>query len=559
MTKSTIAICVSGQIRTPLDALIEIAKEAEAINADLFVSVWSQLGGKTFGGAVGPKNIQRIVGRDAALFLPDNWLGRMREVFPKSDDYFPKRSAFTERDISSILPNAVIEVEDDSPDYDLNTSDSNSLRMLYKIWRANQLKRESEILRKRRYEKVIRVRPDMLFNGDVIQRLDVSSNAFFVQNHVGHRPNYINDTIWVASSVNDDVLSDLYLRCDRYKNSGWKGIHRELSDVAKRSELTATAANVVKSGIGNFGMEIDPEPSVGLVRDNLFSAVVSQDFETKIAGGNAFCDLVSHVVSTGKAKNEYGEAFEIDKKSLDLLSIVQKENPKFYFNALLYLLNVSLLDPTLSTTDRIEAFFRVMSYYLFRNALVYLEVRAENLAELVDHAPIDIQEAICSQGAIVNVPSAKIIEQICVFWDANWAKHIDSDPIKSRTQVSINLLRNLKLVVHLHQVLSRGGNHEEAFDLAEKRVRLVPENWRGYDLKAASAKALGNFSLALSIYQEAEKSVSPHNRIHEMKGRLLIELGRLDEAQKELNYSLSLPGCNTKRVSSILENLSKIQ
>jgi len=553
MYSNSIAICVSGQIRTPMSALIKIADEAAAINADLFVSIWSEKGSKTFHGAVGPKNIRRIIGKEAAQLLPDNWLGRMREVFPNSDSFFPEKKSITQEELERIFPDAIVEVESDGPEFDLNARDSNSLRMLYKIWRANQLKKQREEERGSKYERVIRVRPDMLFNGSAVVNLRVKKDSLFVQGHVGDRQHYINDTIWVSSSESDDALCSLYHRCLASKSSDWRGIHRELSDHVESVELKPLVAKIVKTGIQDFCAASEQNETI--VRDNLLSAVKSLELDTEHAGGEEFCRLVSLVVGISTGDDGPRGISKNSEVILQQLNEVEEKNRRSYFQSIIYLSNICLLDSSIPSLDRTEIMFRILSYYCHQGATVFLDVRITELSELFSDDPAALSQAVLAHANFPQEPETEFAQIICEKLESLWDVNIRENNLVIRQKVAKFVFRTPAFIIDLHRKLSMASKHEEACKLAEEWIKNSPDNWRGYDLLASSNRALGNVKSVHSIYLTAERKAAPHTRIQELKGKLLVELKQYEEARIAFDKSLSLPGCNRNRVLAQLRNV----
>ncbi|MCF6273872.1 MAG: hypothetical protein L3J37_11925, partial [Rhodobacteraceae bacterium] len=297
MEPANIAICISGQVRSPVSVLEQIALEAARSGADVFISVWSQVGQKTFEGAVGPKNIRRIVEPEVARQLPENWLGRMKAVFPDFNRFFPTFPPVSPQHLAEIFSNAKIEVEADSPAFDFAAGDSNSLRMLHRIWRANAMKRAAEQARGQRYDKVLRLRPDMLFDGQGLAQLKLDNKVIFVQGHAGNRADYLNDTIWATNSENDDAICALYQRCKTVDPTAWRGIHRELAGAAKAAGLKPSVIRIIKPTADRPDDEHDEHKKT--VGKNLLEAIVDGQMEQAQAGGAAFCALVSAVVRHG--------------------------------------------------------------------------------------------------------------------------------------------------------------------------------------------------------------------------------------------------------------------
>lgn len=553
MTAKSIAICISGQIRTPISELKKLVAEARACNADVFVSVWSEVGRKTFEGAVGPKNIRRIVGRDTAKIVPENWMGRMKGIFPDFHRFFPENIRVTKAALEAIFDGAYVEVEDDSSEFDFAQNDSNSLRMLHKIWRVNQLKRQSEKLQGKRYDLVMRIRPDMLFDGSALASLDLMPESILVQGHANRNGEYINDTIWVTSSENDDKLSALYHKCAAVKDTGWRGIHRELYGVVASARLEPQVLSIIKSGV--HGLDTENKSQTEFVGNNLLQAIVNLEMNYALAGGEIFCRMVSSVIRHYLSRDSGISHSTLPAGIFQLLEELKQENRNSYLHGLIYLSNICILDKELPASDRISLMFRVLCYYGFQENNNHLDVRISELTEIFLDQAIELQRAICVEAEglpkIEQNPAKSLAELFEVFWDAR----IDASMDEMLRRVRSKILSTPQFVIELHRLLTQSKSHQEAFDLANAWVKATPENWRCYDLMAGSAQALGCMELAESIYSDGEKKSAPHARLQELKGNLLARIGKFEDSRHAYQKSLSLPGCNTERVGRLLEKL----
>jgi len=553
MTAKSIAICISGQIRTPISELKKLVAEAHACNADVFVSVWSEMGQKTFEGAVGPKNIRRIVGRDTAKIVPENWMGRMKGIFPDFHRFFPENIRVTKAALEAIFDGAHVEVEDDSPEFNFAQNDSNSLRMLHKIWRVNQLKRQSEKLQGKRYDLVMRIRPDMLFDGSALTSLDLTPQGILVQGHANKSGEYINDTIWVTSSENDDKLCALYHKCAAVKDTGWRGIHRELFAVVASARLEPQVLSIIKGGV--HGLDMENEGLTDSVGSNLLQAIVNLEMNYPVAGGEKFCRMVSSTTRHYLSRNSGISHSTLPAGIFQLLEELKQENRNSYLHGLIYLSNICILDEELPVSDRISLMFRVLCYYAYQESNSHLDVRIPELPEIFLNQVNELQRAICAEVDALSIieqnPAKSLAELFDVFWDTR----IDASMDEMLRRVRLRILSTAQFVIELHRQLTKSKSHQEAFDLANAWAKITPENWRCYDLMAGSAQALGWMELAESIYNDGEKKAAPHARLHELKGNLLARIGKFEESRQAYQKSLSLPGCNIERVGRLLDKL----
>ena len=554
MTNNSIALCISGQIRTSTRALNEVAIEADLMGADVFISVWSERGSKTFEGAVGPRNIRRIIGVRAAQLLPDNWVGRMPQIFPDFSRFFPEKQSVLAEELEIVFPFASIEIEDDGPEYDLNASDGNSLRMLYKIWRANQMKCKAELLRGQQYNRVVRVRPDIVLDGRAIRNLPNNPREILVQDNNGNRPDYINDIFWIANSSVDDKLCALYHDCCAKRHFGWSGIHKELARTANAENLERRAVSIVKSGVGVFGGK--DEHLSSSVRDKLLKAIVAKRLDQSKAGGEKYCSLVSKLVADGANWPENGPAPKVNKTTIEMLTDIESTNRNSGQFALIYLMNLAILDPSLNVSDKIELTFLLFEDLIHRDARAFIDVKIGDIVNIFDDDPVALLDSLCDPSMVGKPLQSDIAVSLATKWSQMLKLGNRATQAISRSDIIRKLVTTRFFSVSLHRRLTEIGRHDKAYELAEIMLRLSPNVWKAYELKYASARALGNDTNALDILNSAEDTLGMTLTVLELRGSLLSSLGRFEEARFDFEKSLSLPGCNRERVSKLLEKMA---
>lgn len=269
-----IAICISGQVRTASEKLKEIAKQAEAVNADVFISVWEERGGKTFESGPRHLSILRVFGGKMAMFFPKTWCYGFETEFPDWRIIMPDRPSVTHSEIQEIFPEAVVEIEADRPELDL-PAEKNSLRMLYKIFRCNQLKKEHEKAQDFTYDRVIRVRPDMLVDFQRLITPDLQKNELLASLRRGHS---LHDKYWAGSSDTDNIMADLYEYATENRISSWKGIHQELTDYVAARGIIPIGAPSTLSDFREFGKYTEEE-QCGIIKR--FKKLLENNAETE--------------------------------------------------------------------------------------------------------------------------------------------------------------------------------------------------------------------------------------------------------------------------------------
>ncbi len=536
MEHARIAICISGQVRSPLSMLHRIAEEAALCHADVFISVWSQVGQKTFEGAVGPKNIRRIMAPEVARQLPEHWLGRMKVIFPDFARFFPKHPPIAPDVLADIFSGAEIEVEDDGPQFAFAAADSNSLRMLHRIWRANQMKQAAERARGQRYEKVLRLRPDMLFSGVGLANLPIGENQLFVQGHAGNRADYLNDTIWAARSESDDAIAALYQRCKTVNPDEWDGIHRELAAAAKGAGLVPAVIRIIKPVHERADQAHDAH--IKAVGQNLLAAIAKGELAQDQAGGPAFCALVAAVT----------QARGLPDNTMELLDNVEQENRNAYQHALVYLSNICLQNESLPVADRMSLLVRVLHYYSFQKAEGHLEVRITELPEVFASEAMALQGLVVQGVSLQPAPQTPLPKILAARFDTYWAARIKGDHAALAQDIRRRLLSSPKFIIDLHRMLTQTSAHQAGYDLGRVWADFGPNNWKAYDLMAGSARALGDDTRALAAFDEAEANGAAHARLAELKGNFLLRLQQPAAAISAYEQALGLKGGNPARI-----------
>ncbi|MGY2048941.1 hypothetical protein [Methylobacterium sp. JK268] len=134
--------------------------------------------------------------------------------------------------IRHYLPDAIIDIEDQEIldlSFDSSKIDPNSMRMLYKIWRVNEIKKSLERKQGFKFDFVIRMRTDFLLNK--IDELTISTicddrNVFV--DSIMNGEQWSGDSLAIGKSHVIDYYSGIFgkLVLDR---GNWDYIHRELA------------------------------------------------------------------------------------------------------------------------------------------------------------------------------------------------------------------------------------------------------------------------------------------------------------------------------------------
>lgn len=235
-----VAFCISGQIRGDDGHFAAIRAAANELNAKVFFSTWRQRGVKT-SGAQNIHQLPRMFGVIFSVIMPERFVGRqaISRAFPNFESDIQAKisnasNVVNESVLQDFFADSVIDIEDSnnfSLDFDIRTDDNNSLRMLYKIWKCNELKRAYEKSHGVIFDAVVRFRPD------IVPRLglqDIAKNILLHEKQVLYAENvkefYISDQISLSSSQVADYYSSLFGKALLAPNRRWKHIHRELFD-----------------------------------------------------------------------------------------------------------------------------------------------------------------------------------------------------------------------------------------------------------------------------------------------------------------------------------------
>lgn len=239
-----IALCISGQLREPEICLPRLASMADALQADVFISVWDEVGFKLSGGMCRWR-LHDVAGLATSDIMPFSIINRFSEVFHDLPDHFVRLKGGASRidagDLRRVFPHAVTDVEDARLDlsFAFAVPDGNSLRMLYRAWRCNEMKRLAE-RRRGVYRTVIRCRPDIAFDRIEASDLDaIAEEEVLVARIDG--ADAIHDVFMASRSIQADRISALFGVAVAAVEGQWRNIHHELSDWLGRLRIKPMA------------------------------------------------------------------------------------------------------------------------------------------------------------------------------------------------------------------------------------------------------------------------------------------------------------------------------
>jgi hypothetical protein len=231
------AFCISGQMRDEHMSLPAISALAREFEAEVFISTWSTRGAKT-SGVINTHQAARMFGSMFESVLPRRLIGgdRLLQAFPDLEVLLDDRSPLDRDALLEWFPGAALDIEDQGV-LDLSfrqrgVEDGNSLRMLYKLWRCNQMKLRQERESGALYDVVVRFRPDVVpaLNPDLMQAVagDDSGQLFLIPEG-RTRPDYLNDVAAASGSPGADYYAGLFGTALASPERPWRLIHFELS------------------------------------------------------------------------------------------------------------------------------------------------------------------------------------------------------------------------------------------------------------------------------------------------------------------------------------------
>lgn len=232
-----LCFCISGQLRGDLSTLIHLKRVIDALrevhSVSVVVSTWSEISRK-LDGAIGYNQLKRIFTPDVVNLIPDSFFidnnGQYfwREFSTLYDELNSSDDANIKEKVKIIIPDAVIDIES-SKLLDLHHSvppvEKNIKKMLYKIWRCNEIKKSLEKSSNEKFDIVVRLRPDLFITNDthLFDINNVKDNHVYIPD-VTEKP-LLNDMLAYGKSDEMDYYSNFFLTS--YKEE-WAGIHSEL-------------------------------------------------------------------------------------------------------------------------------------------------------------------------------------------------------------------------------------------------------------------------------------------------------------------------------------------
>ncbi len=229
-----ICICVSGQFRNSVEPLEQLKKLSKGMDVTFIFSIWDKPGRKA-GGVQTFQNLSRCLPPHLVKSISIHWLF---ENFRKKIPHFEELENSIANDstpkefIKNLFPDAILDVQKSDLldlEFDCLIRDNHSLRMLYLIWRANEIKKRIERKGNFTFDAVIRTRPDL-----VLEKLDLAlfkqdpKTLLIGQLKLGNNyKHFLYDAFAMGSSSTMDIYANTFGRALTKRNN-WSNIHPEL-------------------------------------------------------------------------------------------------------------------------------------------------------------------------------------------------------------------------------------------------------------------------------------------------------------------------------------------
>ncbi len=237
-------ICISGQLRSPHLVLPAIAEKTAGLDAQFVFSVWDRVGRKS-DGAVNIHQLPGLFENDAAACIPFAWIGAANfwSALPLlqaqlRDQEGPGDAQGFKDLILKHFPNAVVDIEDAALmdlEFPNALEDRHSIRMLYKIWRTNEIARR--LTREGpRFDVIVRLRPDTTVEALDFSEVEaqVKAGRFLVDTWMFNA--YCGDIFAAGRPEDMDVYAGTFGRA-LLRPVSWNYIHTDLCEVLQNGNI----------------------------------------------------------------------------------------------------------------------------------------------------------------------------------------------------------------------------------------------------------------------------------------------------------------------------------
>jgi hypothetical protein len=264
-----ICFCISGQLRGEMLALKKLSSEISTLydhEVTIIFSLWNKKGNKV-DGALNFAQMGRLFPTDIAKIIPPSYYGdNFWEKFPNTFNKLSKQqNENLQNDIKNLFPDAIVDMEDEILDLEFSSlkKDKNSIKMLYKRWKCNEIKKKVERASGKLFDLVVVTRPDLNIKINVKDNLEkeLKKNVIFIPN--GNIKNFTNDILAYGNSNVMDKYNLLFSKS--ISGDNWSYIHGELYFHLKSHNIETLGPK----HIFNIGIETNnPITALELACDN---------------------------------------------------------------------------------------------------------------------------------------------------------------------------------------------------------------------------------------------------------------------------------------------------
>ncbi len=513
-----IAFCISGQFRDEALSFPAASRLAQQLNAVVFVSTWRKRGTKTTG-VILEAQADRMFGKEFTKVFPRALFNLgISHVFPDLErEIAGKFSDVEPEHIHRYFPEATVDIEAEilPLTFEEKVHDNNSLKMLYKIWRCNELKRAHEKRHARRFDLVVRFRPDIVPSITLQQCRDMLNSDIEKQLWAPHdnNPIFVNDVLAISSSCVADYYASLFGKAVQSPSRPWRLVHQELA-----------------SHLADAGIE---------VRDTPTAQWLMEDFATR-QRLNRY--VMRKLIAVGKVGNAAFADQHAWRKVLwilqDLEAILDGAGVGILDSDHLFRSNAEILKSfpkeLFSLTglmfDRLQD---VPSAFLAKFLALVVDLKEEGSRRLQSDDFLDMALAVFKSGltmgfkapfhpdSLVKALSSDDIHHCVRQLATDYIAHCTDHGLRD----AVDLLQTLGdratfLLAALDHALDRSRDLSEAEIIARRMVEQFPQDWRAFDKMSYVMSASQQPREALLFAQKA-LDLDPRN------GGLMMRLGHL--------------------------------
>lgn len=307
-----ICFCISGQIRGDIDTFQSLKEQVDKLivknNVTLIFSVWNTVTIKT-SPPLGFFQLHRIFEAGVMEIMPLSYYGsKLWNHFPITyknlSGNMYNYNIFNE--INNVFPSAIIDIESENMQLEFDekrkVGDKNTLKMLYKRWRCNQIKLKEEDKLGKKFDLVVITRPDLLINiNNNLEEPDVFNHKIHMKSDEDRE--FIDDVLIYSNSQEIDKLSNKLFSLAVASDIDY--IHNALYAYAEKNKIEVVTPKYIVSK--------------GLKSNKLLSF-------KDIRGDNLLLDFMHDQL--------YGSYFSVD----DVHEMIEKVDDKFEIMSLKYIL-----------------------------------------------------------------------------------------------------------------------------------------------------------------------------------------------------------------------------